>query len=99
MQLLPALSDPPLRAMVLVLAVVVSVPPHDGMGRESATDSPAGKTSEKAMTFNAWLPDAVLLIVNVSVVFNPLIIGLGEKTLVIVGAGAGIRQPVNVMAS
>lgn len=47
LQLPPAASDPLVNSIVLVEAVVVRVPPHcDDV--ESATDRPAGKTSEKA---------------------------------------------------
>ena len=49
-QLVPAVSDPPVRAIVLVAAVVVRlfVPPHTDE-TESEMDKPAGRTSVKAM--------------------------------------------------
>jgi hypothetical protein len=45
------------------------------------------------------LPADVLLSVKDNVVVAPLIIGFGEKDLLIVGAGAGKRQPVNETTS
>lgn len=51
-QLPPAVSDPPVSAIVLVPAVVVSVPPHCGV-EFVAISRPAGKTSVKATPVNA----------------------------------------------
>ena len=51
-QLPSAASDPPDNAIVLVAALVVSVPPH-WVVELSAIDRPAGNTSVKAMPVNA----------------------------------------------
>jgi hypothetical protein len=52
-QLPPAESEPPIRAMVLVDAVVVNVPEVHCVVDESAMESPAGKTSLKATPVKA----------------------------------------------
>ena len=89
----PAANDPPVNAIVRVAAVVVNVPPHWDVD-EFAIDKPDGKTSLNVTPVNARFPAAVLLRVKVNVEVEPLTIGFGEKDLEIVGAGAGILQPV-----
>ena len=94
----PEASAPPLSAIVLVAAVVVTVPPHcDEV--ESATDSPKGSTSLKATPVKAILPPAVLFKVNVSDELEPLKIEVGEKDFVSVGAAGAKPQPVKLMLS
>lgn len=94
----PAASDPPVNAIVRVAAVVVNVPPHWDVD-EVAMDRPDGRTSVNATLVNARFPEDVLFSVKLNVDVEPLIMGLGEKDFAIVGAGAGIPQPVNVMLS
>ena len=62
-------------------------------------DSPAGKTSVKAMPVSKMFPCDVLLIVNLRVDILPLMIGFVKKDFVIVGGGEGTLQPVKVMTS
>ena len=99
-QLAPAASDPPVRAIVLVDAVVVRlfVPPH-AEETESEIESPAGRMSVKEMPVKALFPGCVLLMTKVKVEFAPFTIGSGEKDLEMVGGGVGIPQPVNVITS
>lgn len=94
----PAASDPPVKAIVLVAAVVDNVPPHCAVD-ELAIDKPDGKTSTKAKPVNARFPAALLFNVKLRIEVDPLIIGFDENDLAIVGAGAGIPQPVNVILS
>jgi hypothetical protein len=96
-QLPPAESVPPVKAMVRVEAVVVNVPPHCDVD-ESAIESPDGSTSLKATPVNAVFPAALLLSVKLNVEVAPWIIG-EMKDLVIVGAGTGSPQPVIVTLS
>ena len=93
----PAASEPPVNAIVRVAAVVVRVPPHWAVD-EFAMDRPAGKTSVNATLVNARFPAAVLLRVKLNVEVEPLIMGFGENDFVIVGAGAGMLQPVNAIS-
>jgi len=97
-QLVPAVSAPPVRAIVLVAVVVVKVPPHTDE-TESEMDRPEGRTSVKAMPVKFLFPGCVLLIVNESVEFVPFTIGSGEKDLAMVAGGVGIPQPVKVTLS
>src|SRR5262249_49575723 len=98
LQLPPDARLPPLNAIVRVAAVVVSVPPHCEVD-ESVTDKPDGRTSLKATPVRAWFPTAVLLSVKLNDDVAPFTIGFDRKVFVIVGAGAGMKQPVNWMSS
>jgi hypothetical protein len=53
----------------------------------------------KATPVNARFPTAVLLIVKLNDDVAPFTIGLDKKDLLMVGAGAGMEQPVNLMLS
>ena len=97
-QLPPAASEPPVRAIVLMAAVLVTVPPHCEE-EESAIDSPAGKTSVNATPVSAWLPPAVLFSVNDSVEFEFLTICVGENDFESVGAAGASAQPVKLTLS
>jgi hypothetical protein len=100
LQLEFAANEPPVREIVRVAAVVVKlfVPPQ-AEEVELIIDKPAGNTSVKEVPVKACEPLAVLLMVKVSVVVEPRVTGSGENDLVMVGAGAGVAQPVNVTLS
>jgi len=100
-QLAPAAREAPVSEIVLVDAVVTSVPvPLQAEGVvESETDSPAGSTSLTAIPDCATFPLAVLLMVNVREVDVPLTMGFEAKDLARVGAGDGMRHPVKITLS
>ena len=79
----PGATEAPLREMVRVAAVVVSVPLHVGV-EESATLKPAGKVSLKPTPANVAVL-FVLLIVNVKVDVLPWGIDAGLNPLLIEG--------------
>ena len=79
----PGATEAPLREMVRVAAVVVSVPLHVGV-EESATLKPAGKVSLKPTPANVAVL-FVLLIVNVKVDVLPCAIDVGLNPLLIEG--------------
>ena len=92
----PAASDPPVREIVFVAAVAVTlfVPPQ--LKVPSAMVNPEGSTSEKLIPLKARLFGAPLglAMLNVNVVVLPLMIGAlePEKLLLMVG-GRGWAQP------
>jgi len=79
----PGATEAPLKEIVRVAAVVVSVPLHVGV-EESATLKPAGKTSPKPTPVNVAVL-FVLLIVNVKVDVLPCGIDAGLNPLLIEG--------------
>ena len=91
-QFAPPANDPPVKAIVLVAFTVERDPPQVVVGPESATVTPAGSVSEKAMPLNAT-PEFGLVTVKLSVDVSLTGTGSGEKFFVIVG-GFGMAQPV-----
>jgi len=86
----PAANVPPLKAMLPLPAVAVTVPPHVALKPFGvATIIPAGKVSVNATPVNAALPWIILLIVNVSVLVPFTAIVDGANDLKNVGAGTG----------
>jgi len=88
LQLPPPVSVPPLKLIVLG-AVVVSVPPHAAVGPEVATVTPAGSVSVKLIPVRFCVAFG-LLMVNVSEVVAPSSTLEAPNALVIVGGVATV---------
>lgn len=90
-QLLFALSVPPLKLMVSG-AEVIKVPPHCGVD-ESTTVTPVGRTSVKAIPFKVVLALG-LVITNLRTVVLPVWIGVGENDLARLGGAMTVNESV-----
>ena len=90
-QLLFALSVPPLKLMVSG-AEVIKVPPHCAVD-ESVTVTPEGRTSVKAIPFKVVLALG-LVTMNLRLVVLPVWIGVGEKDLVRLGGAITVNESV-----
>ena len=100
MQVAPAASDPPVNVIDRLLDDVTRLlVPLQAEVVASSTLRPSGRISVKEMPVWATLPLAVLLMVNVNVDVDPSLMGSGANDLVMVGDGAGSRQPVRVTLS
>ena len=90
-QFAPTARAPSDSEIVLVAAVVVSVPPHSEVD-PSATVTPVGKVSEKAISLKVTV-ELGLVIVKLKLEVPPTATGSGENDLLMVG-GLGTPQPV-----